>query len=391
MLSEDWHAHPHVSLLRTVASAVVQLADVTGLSAFSLPYPPDAQRALDRMIVTCLVAGVEEIPRSVPDLVTWCRTRPLEDWPLDLPADAFGPDDYLVDPDSCVPTQLCHEWWVQGRDSTATQFDRDVIRAAMRLCQQVSAPDSYMRLRQLMVTQPVLTAADEFDIATEHLLEPVRELIGRCYAPAPLSYRSEGMFRTCGRCLTLLTPVAAGGWWCERDACRRRGPATIGRTIIEADAGGVSQLVRPLRQFVTGPGRAEVDLQRRLGELRHGEHKPFIEMWPGFDAYDLRVSFPDGHVWAIDVKDWRHPGLLGRAAKVVRPEPPYDEACWVVPREQVNSRPGYLDIFHRNRPRHAAELTLLVDDELVRRAQDRLRGRDVSLRNTLTTNGAAGA
>ena len=37
-----------------------------------------------------------------------------------------------------------------------------------------------------------------------------------------------------------------------------------------------------VRQFVTGPGRAEVDLERRLCALGLR-----VEMWPGFDAYDL--------------------------------------------------------------------------------------------------------
>ena len=35
-------------------------------------------------------------------------------------------------------------------------------------------------------------------------------------------------------------------------------------------------------------------------------------MWPQFDAYDLRIPFPDGTAWAIDVKDWANPSLLGR-------------------------------------------------------------------------------
>ncbi|MEU8004230.1 hypothetical protein AB0B66_24000 [Catellatospora sp. NPDC049111] len=389
MLAEDWQTHPHVVLLHTVASGVIQLADVGSLSAFTLPYPAEAQRALDRMILTCMRAGVEDLPRSVPDLVDWCRTRPLEDWPLDLPADAFGAGDVLVDPDSNLPTQLCHEWWSHGRDSAATQFDRDVIRAAMRLCQQMSAPESYTRFRQLLVMQPVLTAAEQFEIATDLLLDPVIELLGRCYTSAPVSYRKQGIYRTCGRCRTLLTPLASGGWWCERDACRRRGPAPIGRTLIESETGTMSHLVRPLRQFVTGPGRAEVDLQHALLGLRHRDDRLHLEMWPGFDAYDLRISFPDGHVWAVDVKDWRHPGLLGKAAKPIRPQPPYDQGCWVVPQEQVDARPGYMATFYRNRPPEAVGLTLLTAGELVARAQKRLRGQSVNLDDEATGQGAS--
>ena len=133
-------------------------------------------------------------------------------------------------------------------------------------------------------------------------------------ATSPLLSAISGtaLYITCGRCLTLLTPLPDGGWWCERDRCRRRGVPPPGRELIEAEAGEVHHLARPLRQFVTGPGRAEIDLEARLRKLGLD-----VEMWPGFDAYDLRVTFPDGYTWAVDVKDWKHPGLLGRAARAV--------------------------------------------------------------------------
>ncbi|MEV7783473.1 hypothetical protein [Kitasatospora sp. NPDC088351] len=380
----DWLDYPDVQLLRTIAGAVVELADLGELDSFTLPYPAEAQRALDRTVLACLLRGVEEVPGSLPELLFWCHNRPLEDWPLDLPPDACGTDEYLVDPDALVPTQLCHEWWIRGRDAGAAQFDREVIHAAMRLCRQASSPESYSAFRRLLVERPVLTGVERFEIETDHALSPLQELIDQCYAPAPVGYRHHGTHITCGRCLTLLTPLTDGSWWCERDRCRRRGTAPHGRTLAEADAGEVLQLRRPLRQFVTGPGRAEVDLERRLTELGLD-----VELWPGFDAYDLRVEFPDGHVWAIDVKDWKHPGLLGRAAGPVRPEPPYDESCWVVPHEQAQAHRDYLGTYRRNRPAAAARLPLFTDDGLVALAKARLRGASgIRLDDHHSTNGA---
>lgn len=384
----DWGAFPDVVLLRTIAGAVIELAEQTELASFSLPYPAEAQRALDRMILTCLERGIDQMPRSVPDLVAWCNSRPIEDWPLRLPTDAFCPQDFLVDPDALVPTQLCHEWWIQRPDAAGAQFDKEVVHTAMKLCQQSSSPESYTAFRLLLVDRPVLTVAERFEIATDLYLEPVRELLERCYVQAPVSYLRDGAYTTCRRCLTLLTPLPGGSWWCERDGCRRQGPAQPGRSLVLADDGEIFHLARPLRQFVTGPGRAEVELQRRLGELTSAGRRLRIEMWPGFDAYDLRVTFPDGHVWAIDVKDWKHPGLLGRSAKAVRPEPPYDESCWVVPREQADAHGSYLTTFYRNRSPQAAGLRLLTDDELVARASARLAGKaDVRLSNTADPNG----
>ena len=59
---------------------------------------------------------------------------------------------------------------------------------------------------------------------------------------------------------------------------------------------------RPLRVFITSPGLAETELETALRKAGL-----FPEMWPLFDAYDLRLPFPDGTAWAIDVKDWARP------------------------------------------------------------------------------------
>ncbi|MGX1808345.1 pPIWI_RE_Y domain-containing protein [Nocardia sp. NPDC055321] len=365
---EDWLDHADVPLLRTIATAVVKLADTTGLQSFSLPYDAEAQRAVNGMALACVQQRAQP-PASLPDLLRWCRTRPLEDWPLDLPASAFGPDDYLIDRESGEPTQLCHEWWVQGRDSAAAQFDRRVVRRAMQLCRDASSPESYTAFRRLLVTKPVLTSVDHFELATDLILEPVRALLENIYEPVPAGYRRGGEYLTCHRCLTLLSPLVDGGWWCERDQCRSRGPAPRGRTLTVSEVGTIYQLVRPLRQFVTGPGRAEIELEKRLRALNLA-----VEMWPGYDAYDLRITFPDGHVWAVDVKDWAHPGLLGRAARIVRAEPPYNQACWVVPQYRIDLRRDYLSIYARSRPAKACGLRLLSDDQLVAAATARSRG-----------------
>src|SRR2546429_9153398 len=119
----DWGAYSGVLLLHTIASAVIRLADIRSLDAFTLPYPAEAQRAVDRLVLSCLLRGIDEMPRSVPDLLAWGHTRPVEDWPLDLPPDAFGPDDLLSDPVAKVPTQLGPGWGIPSRDSAAAPFD----------------------------------------------------------------------------------------------------------------------------------------------------------------------------------------------------------------------------------------------------------------------------
>ncbi|MFE3591524.1 hypothetical protein ACFXOY_28920 [Streptomyces niveus] len=365
--SATWFTHRGVPLIRTVASALTALDAVTGLDAFTLPYPPEVQRALDRTVLACLERGAEP-PLSLPDLLSWCRERPVADWPVDLPADVLGPEDLLLDPESSRPTELCHEWAELSTDSAGRQRDREIVFAALRLCREHGEEDAYTAFRRLLVERPVLTSAEAFLVSVDHVLDPVKELLRRIYRPVPDSYLRKGEYAVCGRCRTLLAPVGDGSWWCERDRCRRRGEAPIERRIPRDESGELLQLERPLRQFVTGPGQAEAELETALTGLGLR-----VRMWPGYDAYDLHVTFPDGWMWAVDVKDWAHPAFLGRAARPVPRTPPYDEAFWVVPQSRVTDRPGYLASYERNRPASARALPLVTDTALRARALTRLR------------------
>ncbi|MFC4909900.1 hypothetical protein [Actinomadura gamaensis] len=363
-------AHDGQALLSTLAAALIALERQDQLDSFALPYPDEAQLALDRTVLLCLLHGADP-PLSLAELVLWCRERPVSDWPLDLPDLLVGPGDRLLDRDSGRPTELCHEWAAHGRDSAGRLCDREVFDRAMRACREYGEPDSYTAFRDMLVNRPVLTHGG-MEIMFELLLEPVRDLLDEIYWDVPDSFLRDGRYAVCGRCRTLLTPVPGDGWWCERDRCRRQGPPPVGRYLTPVDDGPVRQLARPFRQFVTGPGRAEMDLRDALAALGLS-----VAMWPGYDSYDLRVTFPDGHVWAIDVKDWAHPALLGRTARPVPAVPPYDEGFWVVPRHRLDARSDYIRVFERSRPEEAGDLTLVTDEELCRRARRRLRGEAV--------------
>ncbi|GAA2250826.1 hypothetical protein GCM10010232_43430 [Streptomyces amakusaensis] len=363
-----WENDRGVALLRLLADAVVALEDETDLDSFRLPYPADAQRALNHTVLACLRRGAEP-PRSVPELLEWCGERPLASWPLDLPRDAAGPDDRLLDEESGLPTELVREWWAYRADSPARRHDREAMSWALHRCRQLS-PEAYTAFRRLLVERPVLTHTEWFSVISDPLLMELRDFLGDLYQePPPGSLRPGLGCAQCLRCGTLLTPVADTGWWCERDSCRTRGTEPpIGRIIEPERCAGLVQLDRPLRQFVARPGRAALELE--AGLRRPGVT---VEMWPPTLAYTMRVTFPDGRVWALDVKDWSHPALLARTAAPVRPEPAYDEAFWVVPDHRVTARADYLAVFHRNRPPAAGELTLLSESEVLRRAEPRPR------------------
>jgi hypothetical protein len=296
-------------------------------------------------------------------MVRWAATKPIGQWPLDLPPDAENAHAFLVDGQTGVPTQMCYEWEVAGFDAAAELFENEIIRSVFAQCEAARSPQSYTAFRYLLVNRPVLTGIDRATlIGDDPALGTVLETVNRCYEAAPAAYRGvDGRFATCARCGCLLKPYGRS-WRCELDRCRRETHATPGQLIDDRVTSGLYHLRAPLRIFITGPGLAEVYLEKKL--LGKGL---VPEMWPGCDAYDLRITLPNRQVWAIDVKDRANPALLGYRATRFRPEPPYDRAFVVVPQYRFDDRDDYKIVFDHYCPSEVKQhVTLLSDKAFLR-------------------------
>ncbi len=353
------------SVVRLVATAMVQLSQQRGPG--KTIYPDAVQKALNQVVLLALERGALP-PQSVADLVRWAQ-RPLGEWPLDLPADLATDDTVLVDPDTVAPTQRCLEWLVDAGDTLAELVENKVMLGALAKTQSAHAPNSYSEFRKLLITQPVLSRSEFLSVATTNIeLELLDEQIRYSYRPAPSSLRRNGTYRLCGRCRGLLVPVGKDGFRCELDRCRREG-VVLGDAVDPGRHQLVYQLLRPLRVFVTGPGLAETDLQRDLETLGLA-----VEMWPEYDAYDLRVTFANGSVWAIDVKDYANPALLARRAGPLPKRPFYHRAFLVIPQYRFDERPDYRTVFHHHvDPEVREHIELVTDTEIVTAAKKQLR------------------
>ena len=347
-------------LLRMIATAIVRLSTGRAWDGAVPVYEDAVQSAFNHLVLLCLRRNVAP-PASVPEMVRWAAKKPLRAWPLDLPPDWEAADGFLVDEQTRTPTQACLEWAVSAPDAAAEQFEHRLMATALAACQAAKSPQSYTAFRRLLATRPVLTGTGLARLGGDLDLSPLYEVIKQSYEPAPAALVRGGTYAVCARCRCLLVPIKGGRFKCELDRCRRDRPARVGETL-EARHDGVYQLSRPLRVFITGPGLAEVDLEAALVKLGL-----VPEMWPNYDAYDLRITLPDGRVWAVDVKDWANPALLGRAARPLRPAPPYDRAFLVVPGYRFDEREDYRRVFNCHRPGDLeGRLELVSDEELLR-------------------------
>ncbi|MEU6190845.1 hypothetical protein [Nocardia sp. NPDC047038] len=128
-------------------------------------------------------------------------------------------------------------------------------------------------------------------------------------------------------------------------------------------------LAAPIRTFIAAPGRAELRLEQDLSALGVK-----VELWPRYDTYDLRIEFPDGHVWAVDVKDWSNPVQLAKQLGPIPSDPPWHRAFYIPSREAVAETPGYLKTL-RERSRtglRGTGVTIVSERGLVNMAKERL-------------------
>jgi hypothetical protein len=350
-------------LTHLVATALVRMSRVR--EPRDPVYEPAVRRAYDQVVLQCLRTGTEP-PRSVPDLVGWAAHTPVGQWPVAL-SDTLPGQARLLDPGTRTPTQLCLEWAVWQHEVEHELYENTLMHGVLDATRARDLPESYVSFRRAVIATPVLTGRERAALLGDRLLSFLDDRIREAWTEASVRHLRDGVHTACSRCNLLLVPAPDGGWHCELDRCAREGVPVPGRRYDPAEEGGVYQVERPLRTFITGPGLAEVRLEADLRALGLD-----VELWPAFDAYDLRVTFPDETVWAIDVKDRADPALLGRTTRSFPARPPHHRALLVVPHYRFQDREDYGRVFtHRLTEELTGRIQLLSDRQLVREAREK--------------------
>ncbi|MCB9457305.1 MAG: hypothetical protein H6671_15070 [Anaerolineaceae bacterium] len=97
-----------------------------------------------------------------------------------------------------------------------------------------------------------------------------------------------------------------------------------------------------LRTFL--PGQAELRLFDWADDLR-ADYPDFIdepERYPGLDACDLCLTFSDGEIWGIDVKDHKSPHSLTPHIQPIYGE--YTHTFYVIPDRRIEANSEYMEV-----------------------------------------------
>jgi hypothetical protein len=331
-----------VDLLATVARGVIELTSVARSSEFRLPYPPSVQLALDRVVLAGLRQGLP-VPLGVPELMSWCRERGPEEWPLALPSGFLTADARLIHPAASEPTRTCAELASLGSDGVLEQEAETLLSSLADTCGIV---EQFAVCRDFLIRRPVILRFDPMELMQPAVAQTWR-LVKELYAPVPDRFPADGQVLRCTGCLLLAKSVTVDGPWCE-------GGCPSGDRELESSHRPGQALALPLalRLFLALPGRTEQAVRSRLKEQ--------ARLLPlGLGVH--RVTSQDGALRAFQVHDREQPVLAAlRAAEVAaRLGGPLD----VVVPDGLAARHGYRQVFDRALP-VGAPVRLLSASEL---------------------------
>ncbi|MBW4695866.1 MAG: hypothetical protein KME27_29475 [Lyngbya sp. HA4199-MV5] len=320
-------------VLEQISAGLIQVSQRQGQL---YPYPHNLQSGYDRVVLSFLLSEeTEQVPSNLPEFYQhWCE-RPFGEWGVEVDAE--------VDLDNTLlflgePTELAIELAEAFGGSVLSQEQSRVASALLQRCRSHSqGVQLYTKFRRFIIEHPVLS--DQEFLEAKGLFGlgvGLADLLEECYEPAPSCYQWQENFYACPYCHAL-TSVAYEQVIANPDCNRCPLGRRLKRKIKLPQA--VLKLRRGIERFWFYPGRAEVRLYERFMELGLE-----VELYPSCDCYDLRVTFSDGEVWAIDLKDYSNPYLLVKRLgdEPIPCTPPWDLAYIVVPNERKRDRPAYL-------------------------------------------------
>lgn len=101
------------------------------------------------------------------------------------------------------------------------------------------------------------------------------------------------------------------------------------------------RLKQGVARYISYPGKAELEIENFCKQLNINS-----ELWPEQDRYDLKVMFPNGACWGIDVKTVANPYLL--RDKIENDNKFYsaniDKGFYVIPDKIIKKNSAYLKI-----------------------------------------------
>ncbi|MDD5368534.1 MAG: hypothetical protein PHQ40_05580 [Anaerolineaceae bacterium] len=355
-------------------------------SNWQVPYPAVFSQAINQL--SCLLAFRHApIPMPLQDWMSLFELPISEWWPEDPSVLGIQTTEQLALMLSGQPDDWLTEYFEtreidiasisKSLTSFKSEIDQQEINTLRQWCRLNNQPDLYSQFREFLIARPYATLWElsDFMLGWFGLRMPI--LIQALYEEPGPERIHQGQFWVCPYCHGILK------WRAGKPSCIRS--SVCGRLTNQYQEMRPIPIDSNLRVLKYGvhertcvPGIPELALRAQCLPDQIAGVKDVV-LWPGFDAYDLRVTFVDNQSWAIDVKDLREAYGLRRTIDralgglySVREDTglEWEQAFYVVPDFRTEWTPGYLDIA-RSDHLLAGESEVLATSEMIARVQHR--------------------
>lgn len=242
--------------------------------SLSLQWLMQTQRMRHRSILCMVEAArksIEAVDPSFSDLVDF-------------------PDEPLIG-SMTRPSEECQIWASEYATNIEREQNQSYIPYLMNEIKRLNLPYSvYPSFRRFVAENPFPSDFVLTRFRADHPeIEPVYSLLMQAYRDDPPQSNLMPLCKTCGGYLDC---AARGIKGCCEPLEERIDRAPIEDTVI--------CLIRP--------SLLELRLAQTLEKLGVS-----VELWAELDQVDLKISFPNGDIWAVDAKDWGSATKLAKA------------------------------------------------------------------------------
>lgn len=319
--------------IKYIATGLIKLKNNQEKNKTLYPFPPELIRGLNMLSAEYINKGMD-YPRNISEAIELFNT-PLSQW--GILENWFDEDDVLIE--DGITTELCNEFFVSGQNIEDEITQKELVEV-MKICKLEEDEESYVHFRRSIIEYPLAKERDILKISNEFINRDISAKYKNSYENIPPYAIKDNRVYKCGYCGWTIEWDEDGNPSCISSICREE--TNNFRKIIPLE-NNPKELVRlrpGMMAYISKPGMYELQLEKKLEKMGLK-----VDMWPKFDAYDLRLTFPDNEVWAVDVKDWRNPYLLVASLKEFPYETEYSKAFYVIPQYRYRHHGDYRDVF----------------------------------------------
>lgn len=359
----DWEI-----MLAELACGMAELLDQEADGQMRQLYPQVLRLGLSRLAACMIRAGTEPV-HSIPDAIELMQ-RPVREWNA-----SPSPPDVIRDLVLMEGEELSRdaEECIVSNPDVAGELTQRIMLRVIENCRGRGDQDGYVKFRRFVIEHPVATHIELIEALDALSDDSLRSLLNEAYEEIPVSSTYGSTVGTCTRCgWTLTTHVTTKQGLCANKRCRQLEGALIGQyPASHPSSPGLRRVRSGLAHYTTQPGGLELNLFRTLSKLKSIK----VELWPGFDAYDIGIEFPDEDIWAVDCKDSGRPGFL--ATLLSQEEFPvvglWQRAFYVFPSYRKRLAPRYGSVFSSGWRTDDSRVSWRFDDEFLKLVEDKLQ------------------